>query len=421
MKITVGSTTYTDIESIDFAPETDVTGSKVPINQFSADINTTDSIAVAQDAMLYDDSGKLWAKYWITDTQRHTKNVIRIIAQSAILLLDRRALGAVMYSSAPIATVISDIFTGTSVSYSLDSSFTDTISGYCPEQTARERLQWVCFTIGAYLKTFFTDKVEILPVSDTTTVIPASKTYYRPKVSYGDYVTAVKITAYTYTAGTPTATDKWVQVGGNYYIQTTQDFTIGNSDAPSTAEENVVEVKDVSLINSDNISAILSRLSNYYFNRDTFDADVIDEGEYIPGKRYTVQIDKSSLIGGFMQSAQFSFGHSAKASIKVRQTKIVDGVLLMIKYLYGETQLGSQRYLFPTGYAYSVENPYIDRLADGHRYVYYPVNDSATGTMGSSLTEDDEQYSVALDFAENILSIYNVDKISQSDEVITIK
>ena len=297
MKITIGSTTYTEIKNLKFAPETDVTGIQAVINDFSADIITDDDIDVGVNAYLYDDLNNLWAKYWLIEAVRKDKNTLSIQAQSILRILDRKTLDPVMYSNTSASSIISGLFSGLSGEYSLDSSFSSvTISGYCPKQSARERLQWICFCMGAYLKTFFADKIYILPVEPSASSVPFHKTFWKPAVGVGDYVTAVQATAYTYTLGTPQSTDTWVQVGNDYYIQTSQDFTLANPDAPVTANENIVSVSDVTIISNNNVSSILSLLSTYYFKRGEVEAEIINNREYAPGDRVIVPID--DLING---------------------------------------------------------------------------------------------------------------------------
>ena len=335
MKITINGVTYTQIKNLNFAPETDITGSEAVINKFSADIITSTDIDVGVNAYLYDDLNNLWAKYWLVEAVRKEKNVLSIEAQSILRLLNQKTMDAVLYNGTSVSAIVSSIFSGLTNEYTLDASFSsETVSGYCPKQTARERLQWICFCMGAYLKTFFTDKILILPVDTSTVTIPVEKTFWKPTTTYGDYVTAVKATAYTYTRGTPQSTDKWVQDGNLYYIETTQEFTLSNPSAPVTAQENVVSVSDVKIINSDNVADILSLLATYYFKRIEVDADVINNGAYAAGDKVVVAVDDSHFIAGFIKSESFTFGLQAKSKLKILQTDVVSGGKLIIIMRY---------------------------------------------------------------------------------------
>lgn len=425
MKIIIDGKTYTEIQNITFEPETDMTGTEVPINQMISDIKTDDEIKVGINAFLYDDSDKLWGKYWIISADRYYDEFVRVEARSILLLLDRVTLPAKMYTGQSASTVVVEIFARVSEIYSgetlyrLDSSFSaDTISGFAPEQTARERLQWVCFCIGAYVKTFFNSVAEILPTDETADIIPLQKTYWRPSITYGDYVTAVKVTAYSYTQGTPATTDEWVTPDEEtYYIQTKQEFTLSNSGIPITVPDNVIEVSDVTLINTGNVSEILSRLSKYYFKRVEVDADVINNGEYIPGQQYMVYTDEDTLVTGYMRSASFTFGLQAKSKIKIMQSDVVEGAKLTIRYYWSETLIGSNEYYLPDGYIYSIQLPWIDRSFGAHRYIFYPVKETTDGTVQGETTVD-EQYLVAIDYSGGIAIIYNADEMKLTDKGI---
>lgn len=432
MKITINNIDYTTIKSLKFDPETDISGSEIPVNQFVADLYTEDDISVGVYAYLYDDSNNLWAKYWLIKSERIDKQVLRIEAQSILMLLDRFTLPAKMYSNTSLSTAIAEVFNSIQTVYPTENLYTidpslasESINGYAPEQTARERFQWLCFIVGAYVKTYFTESVDITIIDDSLEPIPMNKTFWKPSISYSDYVTAVKVKAYTYTQGTPQTTDKWVEVNGTYYIQEERDFTLTNPDVPITATENVIEFKDLTLINIDNADEILTRLSTYYFQRIEVDADVINNGEYIVGERYMLNIDKDNTIAGYIKSASFTFGLQAKSSIKLIQTETIQGVLLTVEYYYNNYKLGQNVYTLPVNYNYSIENPFIDHSMDGHRYIFYPVNDYAEGTILTEDMTDEEDYEIAIDFdnSTKIARLYNVDQLSfnQDSEVLILK
>ncbi len=418
MYIKIGTTEYTEIQNLSFAPEADIIGTALPINKFSAVLVTTDHIDTGVAVSLYDDLDNLWATYWLVFAENIGGGMTEVRGESYLTLLDRIKLAPAMYSSKSVPTLIGELFNSLgSTYYSLDSSFSsETVSGYCPEQTARERLQWVLFVISAYAKTFFTDKVEILPVDDTITTIPENRTFWKPSVEYGDYVTAVKIKSYAYTAGTPANTDTWVQVGNTYYIQTEQVFTLSNSLAPASAPENVVEVDGVTLINGDNVSGIATLLSTYYFKRISVSADIINNGEQLPGDKITLHDVDGNLITGYIASCTFSFGKQARSAIKLVQTDVVEGGNLTIICLYNGMQIAVQRYTLPVGYSYQIENPFVDSTIGMVRRIYRPVEEYATGTVASSGTVDEEQYAIALEHKDQILTIYSVDDFTVSEQ-----
>lgn len=426
MIVKINNTVYTQIRNLSFAPETDITGSSLPVNQFFVEIKTTDIIGVGINAYLYDDDGDLWAKYWITESVIVDEGWYKVTAQSIILLLDRFTLPAVVYSGESVTNVLDTIFATISAVYpsetvyTLDSALASaTVTGYCPEQTARQRLLWVIFSIGGYLKTYFNEYAEIVKLDTTLTAIPEDVTFWKPEISYGDYVTAVKVRAYTYVQGTPQATDTWVTDGTNYYIQTYQDFTLTNPDIPITVTDNVVFIDKVTLVNQSNAATILGVLSQYYFKRIEVKAEVLDDGEYLPGDKCQIS-NGDRLLAGFIVKADFKFGNAKKASLQLVQSDVLASAKLILQYMWGNILLKKLSYLLPVGYAYSISNPYIDKVVNDHRYIFRPQAESASGTMVSGGVTDTEQYDVALDWYDLELYVVSVDELSESNEVVSI-
>lgn len=418
MKVKIGSTTYTKISNLSFAPETDVIGVAVPINEFVVDIHTDDDIKNGANAELRDDLNQLWAKYWIVSAERLTLDIVRVRAQSKIALLDRVTLPAVMYSGASLASVLSAIFASLpsgdyyGVQTSLDNAVT--ITGFCPEQTARDRLIWVCLVAGAYVKSYFAEAISVWSIDDTEVSVPLEKTFWKPSVTYRDYVTAVKCKYYTFTQGTPTTTDKWVTDGTNTYIVTETEVSLINTAVPQTAPENVVTIEDVTLINQSNVDNILSHLAKYYFKRMEVDLDIINNYDYIPGQRLLVYADEDTLVSGYADKCSFAFGLQARSKIHLMASETKPSGNLVITYTYNQWKLKRIRYSFPVGYTYQITNPYIDLVLERHRYVFRPINQYATGTIASGTNTNTQTCAVALDLDldTGILHIISVDEVT---------
>ena len=425
MYVKIGTTEYTQVKNLSFSPETSIISDKVPVNQFDVDI-VTDSpgISAGMDIELYDDLDILWARYWVIFAERIDRYTIRVRAESKISLLDRKTMDGTMYTNYPVEDLIDDIFSDfASTEYSLDSSFVgQKINGYMGHHSKRYRLQLVCFVLGAYVKTYFNDKIEILPLDDTDTFIPKNVTFWRPTVTYKDWVTAIKIKTFAYTQGTPTTTDEWVEdQNGDTYIQTSQEVMLTNPDAPITAPPNIVEISDVQIVNSSNVSGIISRLSEIYFNRIETDLDVINNGEYEPGQRVTVFTSEDTMNVGYIQNETFSFGVQARAKLKVTPAESRDAATLTINYMWVDTIVGQSVWILPVDYVYSIENPYVDLVLNKHRYVFRPDNETADGTMVAGGVTDTEPVQVALDYYDGTLYIISVDDLEQDGSEVDIE
>ena len=420
----IESTEYHELENLTFAPEADITGNSMPVNELTLDIITTDEVTDAQYCELYDDRDNLWAGgFPVITAVRISADVVRVQARSELYRLEYNTLAETVYAEEPIANVLATIFATATGNYSLDSSLSGaTISGYCPEQTARERLTWVLLAIGAYVQDVFTGSILIKPVDDTQTLIPAGMTFLRPAESCGDYVTAVKATAYTFSQASSQA--EWESDSSSYkfplpWKAVEQSFTLTNNNVPSWAPENVVEIDELYLINTDNVSDILSRLALYYFQRREAEVSVINNGDYLPGDRIIASLDADRLITGYIRSAAFSFGMQARSTLKLIGVDDCEGAKLTILCKYNNIQIGKYVYTFPVSYGYSIQMPYIDMVLNKHRYVFRPTTETVSGTMTSSGATVTVNYAVALDLYKKVLHVVSVDELTEETDQST--
>lgn len=423
MKLTVGEKTYTKLRDLKFDPAADVRGSEVPINEFSVSVVTADDIDAMQYAWLYDDTDKLWAKYWIVYADRADKNTVTVKAQSSLKLLERRMLDAHMYQAQPAAAVIADIFDELGAdSYVLDSSFASaTLTGLVPYQSCKTRLQWVCFVLGAYIKSFFSEKIEILPVQQTPKIIPMERVYHKPNLVYAEYITRISVTAYSYQQGTPATTDTWVEADGNVYIQTQLNHGIRNPDVPTEALTHETHFTGITLVNDDNVDEILARLGPSYFRRVSAEFQAINNGDYLPGDRVMVFTDQSHVVEGFIEQIDCSFGLQAASKMTITPAVSVECALLTVVSKYGNITISRAEYWWPIGYPYDIEIPWLDETWLGTRYILKPSQDSITGTLTEDGATVEIEYTPALEFHDGDLRIVSVDDYSVTDGTVKIE
>lgn len=433
MKIIINGTAYAGLKNLNFSPETDVFGNSLPINEFRADIITTDDIAMSQWAELRDDLNTLWAKYWIVYAERIDRQTVRIQAQSALRLLERKQMPAVMYEvgTSDIVDILDDIFDGLDVSYTLTPATPRyAVVGFCPAQSARDRLLWVLLTQQRYVRSFFNDTVEICLINNTTApLIPMEKTFWKPSITYRDYVTAINVKSYQFVQGTPTPVDKWVTPDDQtYYIVVETNYRLVNPDVPAGVPDNEISIDGVTLITGeDTASRVLSHLALYYFKRQDVDLEVINNAAYKPGDRVTVYLDEGQLAVGYIGSVAFAFGNQAKAKLKLSGVEVVEGATLTIRHMYSGIKLGEQTLFLPVGYPYEIDNPFYDTWIGANRYVFRPLTAKTTGTLNQDTTVT-VNYAIALNAytavdssaeiatRQNILAITSVSGVAMDAE-----
>lgn len=423
MKVTIGTKTYTQIVDLAFSPQTELTGDQLPINTVQVQIHTTDNVDIGVYLFLYDDLDNLWAKYWITYAEHHDKQTLTIRASSPLQLLERDMLPAVMYSAEPVANVLATIFGQLPQgAYTIHADFASaTITGFCPEQSARNRLQWVTLVLGAYVKTFFSETIDILPIDDTETLIPIENTYWKPSLKYTDWVTRVRAYAYSFSQGTPQTTDAWVSDGTNTYIVSKHSVSLANPNVPSAAPTHEITIDECYLINDDNIDDILTHLSTYYFKRASVEAEVINNAEYMPGDRVQIYTDSDAMAEGYIEKAEFSFGIQAKSRITLTPVDVIGVGTLIVTYTFADVNLARREYTFPVDYPYTIVNPYFDQTWGETRYIFRPTLERITGTIQSGDNYREVECADALVFFQNVLTINSVDDLSQDETgVVTI-
>ena len=422
VRITISK--YTQIKNLSFSPEIDLTGNSIPVNQFSCDILTNDEIRVGTWAYLYDDLNNLWAKYWLIDVQV-AEGIRHITAQSIVSRLDRKRMDLNLYQGETVAASVSAVMASLpSGTWELDSALANaTLSGYAPEQTARERLLWICFVIGAYVADFFADKIQIIPIGARQSIIPYENTYWRPVLTNSEYVTKISVRAYTYTAGQPDVTDDWISDGStDYYIETHQDISLVNPNVPAGMPDNELDYTDISLINDTNATRVLNRLALYYFNRARVELPAINNGMHHPGHRCYGYLDKDKMINGYVESVDFSFGTQAKgvlSLIGVGGDINIESARITVVYKFGNFTIDKKVYTFPVGYDYEITCPWYDTNLNGHRYVFRPTHKTLTGRV-SGATTITEQLNVALDYYTQELLIVSVDDSTNVDGIVEI-
>lgn len=432
MFIQIDGRDYGALRGLSFAPETDLSGSGLPVNAFEAEIETGDAIETGQYARLVDDRGQLWAKYWIALAERVHPGAVRLRAESDAALLDGVRLPAVYYSGAPVTSVLDDTVVRASgaegivarLPYAIDGSLTShTLTGFCPAQTARERLQWIAFVLGAQVRTAFNACITLLPAGDAAALVPPEDTFWRPTVAFGDVVTDIRLQYYAFTPGTPQATDRWVKDdAGTVYLVTENELCLHNPDSPAGAPENVVSVEGVYLVNADNAGDVANALARWHFSRARVTADVIDNGDIAPGDRLTVYTDEAALRMGWVSRTEFRFGSQARARLELRAAEAVEAGRLTVVYRWEAVTLNTAAYVFPVGYGYAIENPWFDQGFNGCRRVFRPLAAAAEGTVAAQPATVYEDYApaLALDQATGVLEIISVDALTAEGSAVRI-
>ena len=382
------------------------------MNEFRAEIVTEDVIPAGVEAILMDDMDQLWADYTITKAERIDRQSFRIVAQSDLTLMDRWTLPAEMFQNVEVSRFIQWLFRIPKSGYlynvdiEVDAYFNGvTVTGFCPEQTARERLQWLCVTVGAVVRQCFASALQFIPAPDVDatayyakgTLIPISETFMKPSVTIRELMRSVAVTGYeNFTNVDPTPQSEAGMEPGTEPVQVIEwessvdeqgvtwwynpvDLTFENEESPELPGRQV-SIDGVTLIGEAS-RQVISWLSTAYFRQGEIRMDVINNAQYCPGQKVRVYAEEDTIYTGYIRSCDFRFGLQARATLVISSDlEQVPSGKLTISYRYGDLPLGRSEMVLPDGEPYDVENPTIS-WTEGGRYVEYtPTTPRATGT-----------------------------------------
>ena len=255
-------------------------------------------------------------------------NLYEIQGYSLVYRLDTPKVPAKYYNGVSLSVALKDVEKNANgsfgVTYNVDTALSGkTITGYCPEQTARERLQQFCWAVGGYVSCACSALINILAIPSTVQgTVPKSKIYAFPAVANEDEVARVNLTVHTYTAGT-SGDDIVIDADGNKYVHTTSTLTMANT-ALTGVSNREISVDNATLVNSSNAQATLLRMASVYFNSGTWYGTTTPQG-YIPGQMVQAE-DRDGLKQGYISALTYSFGKGAATTMELKQSVSIQGL-----------------------------------------------------------------------------------------------
>ena len=255
-------------------------------------------------------------------------NLYEIHGYSLVYRLDTPKVPAKYYNDVSLSVALKDVEENANgsfgVTYNVDDALSGkTITGYCPEQTARERLQQFCWAVGGYVSCACSALINILAIPSTVQgTVPKSKIYAFPAVANEDEVARVNLTVHTYTAGT-SGDDIVIDADGNKYVHTTSTLTMENT-ALTGVSNREISVDNATLVNSSNAQATLLRMASVYFNSGTWYGTTTPQG-YIPGQMVQAE-DRDGIRQGYISALTYSFGKGAATTMELKQSVSISGL-----------------------------------------------------------------------------------------------
>lgn len=283
-----------ELTGASFIHELDLISETVPINVMDASFhseNDTEYIFQKKQPVEAYDGTDLIGVYYIESGERTGARDYNISCQDAIGALDLDTYGGGLWlTDTPLPDIVSDIVNGAFV-VDISAELTNVkLRGYIPECTRREALQHVAFAADACIDTARTAKIKIFPApTGTGAEIPAAETYIGGQIDTSDTVTAVHLTGFEITSGTPGDDDETIEFNGVEYISKPTVYIAENPNTTAGMLANVVKYESCYLINSDNAETRAQSLLNYHMRRRVYSAAHVLHGQ-TTGDRATVHL-----------------------------------------------------------------------------------------------------------------------------------
>ena len=301
----------------------------------------------------------LMGAYYIDTAKRTASNQYDIKTKDAIgIMAETNYMGGI-YNGTPINTIISDIFTRCNLEYELDSSLTSkTITGYIPIMTCRDTLTWVCMAIGGVVNTAYSEKVIIKPLeTEIKRNIGTHEQFVGASIETLSKVTGVSVEGYKYTTSNETielfndtlndtitvqfsepihsltiTNGTIVESNANYAIITGTGETvlsgkrynvstiISSKTNPSLGAldlQNIVELRNVTIINSSNIVEVRDRIYNYYLNNKQINVKLI-VGENKLGDKVNIDTMYEGTKTGIIEKMVTTYTNSLASEVVIR-------------------------------------------------------------------------------------------------------
>ena len=275
---------------------------------------------------------ELRATSFVKTAKRKSKNTWSIQSEDYIGLMEDIPYQGGVYSYKDAVELLTDIFGTAKVPFEIDASFEGvTITGHIPYTNCREALMQVAFAIQAAVDTSNSASVKVFQLSEEVSqTIPLNRIMQGQNFDDETRVTAVEVTAHAFVKNTDSievynssnsgigneimvifneplhdlsiSNGEIISSGANHavinafeectltgqkynHIQTIK--TIKNPLVLTTDTENVVSIKNATLVSYSNVDKVLEKCYNYYSQRSDISLKIV-EGKHESKTNYTL-------------------------------------------------------------------------------------------------------------------------------------
>lgn len=301
----------------------------------------------------------LMGTYYIDTAKRTANNQYDIKTKDAIGILAEQSYMGGMYNNVLASTIIADIFNKCNLKYKIEQSLANkTITGYIPIMTCRDTLTWICMAIGAVVNTAYSEKTVIKSLeTEVKRTINTHDQFTGASIETLSKVTGVSVEGYRYTTSNESVelfndtlndtitvqfgepihslsitngaiiesnvnyavikgTGTTVLSGKRYNVSAIVSSKI-NPSLGALDLQNIVQLKNVNIINSSNIVEVRDRIYNYYLNNKRINTKII-VGENKLGDKVNVDTLYEGAKTGIIERMSTTYTNSLASEVVIR-------------------------------------------------------------------------------------------------------
>lgn len=249
--------------------------------------------------------------YYISESSRKSKSVYDLKCKDAFGVLDEDTFQGGVYVDYSAKQLMLDIVDG---AFEIDFGTVDDmlLTGLLPEINKRGAMQNVLFAWGVCAATDGGYKIRIFKPGDEPKVIPQNRVYTGVSVQTSSIVTAVQVTAHTYTE----SPDGEIEIDGKLYKDEKTVYTVSNADVTANDKKNVKKIANANFVTKENGQEIAQRVYDFYTKRDTENGKIVWRGEKL-GDCVTVPDSWDGTHTGNISWMDIVLSNTVAASCKV--------------------------------------------------------------------------------------------------------
>lgn len=249
--------------------------------------------------------------YYINEHKRTAETVYDLRCQDAIGILNDDTFPGGVYTNYSAKKLLQDII-GKDFDIDFSGVADMSLTGIIQPTSKRGAIQQVAFAWGVCIATDGGGVVRVFHLDNEPEAIGPNRTYTGATVETSAIVTAVRVTAHTYTQ----SASGNIEVNGVKYQDATSVYTVTNPNVTANDKQNVKEISGATLVSPAIGQATAQRVYDFYARRNTARAKIVWKSELL-GDCVTVPNAWGKPSTGNISKMDYVLSNTVAANVEV--------------------------------------------------------------------------------------------------------